>query len=88
MSNVETILESIEKLTLLEAAELVKAIENEFGVTAAAVVAGGAAKVEAIEEVIKILIGLDYKFYTISELLELDSIISYYQKNLYISGSK
>lgn len=43
---------------------------------------------EAIEEVIKILIGLDYKFYTISELLELDSIISYYQKNLYISGSK
>ena len=27
MSNVETILESIEKLTLLEAAELVKAME-------------------------------------------------------------
>ena len=28
MSNVETILESIEKLTLLEAAELVKAMEE------------------------------------------------------------
>ena len=31
MSNVETILESIEKLTLLEAAELVKAMEEKFG---------------------------------------------------------
>ena len=36
MSNVETILESIEKLTLLEAAELVKAMEEKFGVSAAA----------------------------------------------------
>ena len=43
MSNVETILESIEKLTLLEAAELVKAMEEKFGVSAAAPVAGGAA---------------------------------------------
>ena len=39
MSNVETILESIEKLTLLEAAELVKAMEEKFGVSAAAPVA-------------------------------------------------
>ena len=30
MSNVESILESIEKLTLLEAAELVKAMEAKF----------------------------------------------------------
>ena len=36
MSNVETILESIEKLTLLEAAELVKDMEEKFGVSAAA----------------------------------------------------
>ena len=36
MSNVESILESIEKLTLLEAAELVKAMEEKFGVSAAA----------------------------------------------------
>ena len=36
MSNVTTILESIEKLTLLEAAELVKAMEEKFGVSAAA----------------------------------------------------
>ncbi len=35
MSNVETILESIEKLTLLEASELVKAMEEKFGVAAA-----------------------------------------------------
>ncbi len=39
MSNVESILESIEKLTLLEAAELVKAMEEKFGVSAAAPVA-------------------------------------------------
>ena len=39
MSNVESILESIEKLTLLEAAELVKAREEKFGVSAAAPVA-------------------------------------------------
>lgn len=39
MSNVTSILESIEKLTLLEAAELVKAMEEKFGVSAAAPVA-------------------------------------------------
>ena len=49
MSNVETILESIEKLTLLEAAELVKAMEEKFGVSAAAPVAGEAAAEEASE---------------------------------------
>jgi len=43
MSNVEQILESIEKLTLLEAAELVKAMEEKFGVSAAAPVAVAAA---------------------------------------------
>ncbi len=43
MSNVETILESIEKLSLLEAAELVKAMEEKFGVSAAAPVAVAAA---------------------------------------------
>ena len=47
MSNVEQILESIEKLTLLEAAELVKAMEEKFGVSAAAPVAVAAAKVLA-----------------------------------------
>lgn len=36
MSNVTSILESIEKLTLLEASELVKAMEEKFGVSAAA----------------------------------------------------
>ena len=43
MSNVESILESIEKLTLLEAAELVKAMEEKFGVSAVAPVAVAAA---------------------------------------------
>ena len=37
--SVESILESIEKLTLLEAAELVKAMEEKFGLSAAAPVA-------------------------------------------------
>ena len=57
MSNVESILESIEKLTLLEAAELVKAMEEKFGVSAAAPVAvaaapaaGGAAAAPAEEK--------------------------------------
>ncbi len=47
MSNVETILESIEKLTLLEAAELEKAMEEKFGVSAAAPVAVAAAPAAA-----------------------------------------
>lgn len=50
MSNIETILESIEKLTLLEAAELVKAMEEKFGVSAAAPVAVAAAAPAAAEE--------------------------------------
>ena len=45
--SVETILESIEKLTLLEAAELVKAMEEKFGVSAAAPVAVAAAPAAA-----------------------------------------
>ena len=49
MSNVETILESIEKLTLIEAAELVKAMEEKFGVSAAAPVAVAAAPAAAAE---------------------------------------
>lgn len=47
MSKVETILDGIKGLTLLEASELVKKIEEAFGVSAAAaapvVMAGGAA---------------------------------------------
>jgi large subunit ribosomal protein L7/L12 len=49
MSAVQEIVEKIEKLTLLEAAELKKALEEKFGVTAAApmmmggMMAGGAA---------------------------------------------
>ena len=61
--SVESILESIEKLTLLEAAELVKAMEEKFGVSAAAPVAvaaaapaaGGEAAAEAPSEVSVIL---------------------------------
>ena len=45
--SIEAILESIEKLTLLEAAELVKAMEEKFGVSAAAPVAVAAAHAAA-----------------------------------------
>ena len=45
--SVESILESIEKLTLLEASELVKAMEEKFGVSAAAPVAVAAAAAPA-----------------------------------------
>lgn len=48
--SVEAILESIEKLTLLEAAELVKAMEEKFGVSAAAPVAVAAAPAAAPAE--------------------------------------
>ena len=48
--SVESILESIEKLTLLEAAELVKAMEEKFGVSAAAPVAVAAAPVAGAAE--------------------------------------
>ena len=52
MSKVETILEEISSLTLLEAAELVKAMEEKFGVSAAApvAVAAVAAPATAAEE--------------------------------------
>jgi large subunit ribosomal protein L7/L12 len=48
----EQILEAIKNMTVLELNDLVKAIEEEFGVTAAAPVAvvGGAVAVEAAEE--------------------------------------
>ena len=45
--SVESILESIEQLTLLEASELVKAMEEKFGVSAAAPVAVAAAPAAA-----------------------------------------
>lgn len=57
MSVVAEIVEKIEKLTLLEAVELKKALEDKFGVTAAApimmggmVAAAGAAAPAAVEE--------------------------------------
>lgn len=45
MSNVEKIIEQLKELTLLEASELVKAIEETFNVTASAPVAMAAAPV-------------------------------------------
>lgn len=54
MANIQTIVEEIEKLSLLEVAELVKALEDKFGVSAAAPVmmagAAGAAAAPAEEK--------------------------------------
>jgi large subunit ribosomal protein L7/L12 len=55
MSVVEELVEKIEKLTLIEASELKKALEDKFGVTASAPVVmagatGGAAPTAPVEE--------------------------------------
>ena len=55
MANIEKLLEDISNLTLAEAAELKKMMEDKFGVTAAAPImmagaVGGAAPAEAVEE--------------------------------------
>ncbi len=49
---IEELLDAIGSLTLVEAAELVKAMEDKFGISAAApvAVAAGPAAVEAVEE--------------------------------------
>lgn len=48
--NKEKFIEEIEKMSTLELAELVKAIEEKFGITAVAPVAAGAANAETAEE--------------------------------------
>lgn len=58
MANLEKLVEELSKLTVLEAAELTKMLEEKWGVSAAAPVAvaavpgtgGGAAPAEAVEE--------------------------------------
>ncbi len=56
MADIQNLVETIGKLSLLEASELVKAIEDKFGVSAAAAavapvaVGGGAAAAPAVEE--------------------------------------
>ena len=51
MEKIENLIAEIEKLTVIELADLVKAIEEKFGVSAAAaVVAGPAAGAAAAEE--------------------------------------
>ena len=47
--NKDQIIEAIEKMTVLELAELVKALEEKFGVSAAAPVAAAAAEEEQTE---------------------------------------
>jgi len=51
--NAQKVLELIESMTILEAADLVKAMEEKFGVSAAAPVAMAAAPAAAVEEEVK-----------------------------------
>ena len=53
MSKVEQIMELVKGMTVLELSELVKELENEFGVTAAAPVAAVAAPAAAAEAVVE-----------------------------------
>ena len=55
MADIAKLVEDLSKLTVMEAAELAKALEEEWGVSAAAAVAvaapaGGGAAAEAVEE--------------------------------------
>jgi large subunit ribosomal protein L7/L12 len=73
--NAQKVLELIESMTILEAADLVKAMEEKFGVSAAAPVAMAAAPVAAAEEEVKdefnvMLTGVgDKKIQVIKEVL-------------------
>lgn len=49
-SNIDQMVEQVSKMSLLEVAELVKALENKFGVSAAAPVAAAAAPAAAVAE--------------------------------------
>ncbi len=57
----DQILDAIASMTVLEASELVKAMEEKFGVTAAApvVMAGGAAPAAAVEEQTEFTVSLE-----------------------------
>ena len=77
MANVDAVLESIKELTVLEAAELAKKMQEEFGIEAAAPVAvaaaggggGDAAPAEEQDEFDVILIGSgDKKIQVIKEV--------------------
>ena len=50
MEKIENLVAEIEKLTVIELSDLVKAIEVKFGVSAAAAVVAGPAAVAAVEE--------------------------------------
>jgi large subunit ribosomal protein L7/L12 len=63
MANLEKIVEELSSLTILEASELAKMLEEKWGVSAAAAVAvaavGGGAPVEAVEEKTEFDVSLD-----------------------------
>lgn len=52
MANIQEIMDMVDKMTVLELSELVKSMEEKFGVSAAAAVsvAGGGATAAAVEE--------------------------------------
>ncbi|MBN2077600.1 MAG: 50S ribosomal protein L7/L12 [Spirochaetes bacterium] len=94
MAKIEELLDTIGSLTLLEAAELVKAMEDKFGISAAApvAVAAAAAPVEAAEEQTEfdiILAGFgDNKVAVIKEVRAITSLGLKEAKELVEAGGK
>jgi large subunit ribosomal protein L7/L12 len=95
MANVQELLDAIGKLTLLEAAELVKAMEDKFGISAAApmaVAAAAPAAADAAEEQVEfdvILAGFgDNKVAVIKEVRTITGLGLKEAKELVEAGGK
>src|SRR3954454_7917708 len=82
----EQIIEAVKSMTVLELNDLVKAIEEEFGVTAAAPVAMGGAAVAAVEEQTEFDVILaspgDQKIKVIKAVREITGLVLKKQKTL------
>ncbi|HMV77671.1 MAG TPA: 50S ribosomal protein L7/L12 [Leptospiraceae bacterium] len=96
MSTTETLLEQIGNLTLVQAAELVKAMEAKFGISAAApvavAVAGGAGGAPAAEEPTEVSVILkahgDKKIDVIKVVREITGLGLKEAKDLVEAGNK
>ena len=97
MSKIEKIVEDLSSLTVLEAAELAKALEEKWGVSAAAAVAvaapaGGGAAAAAVEEktefTVVLVAGGDKKINVIKEVRAITGLGLKEAKDLVEAGNK
>ena len=92
---IEQIVEAVSELSVLELSELVKAIEEKFGVSAAAPVAvaaaGGAAPAEAVEEKSEFDVQIDdagaQKIAVIKALREVDQSLGLAEAKAKVDGA-